>query len=389
MNTGTTPEATGMLLIRQMKNRYIPFIVSLSIAMMLPASVSAFTIPNGAYTEVTQENRYINSSYDQTLLEKREKQMIQHIAKMDKQLRKYPGDAKLKARREKALVYCEKARKYFEYAMESPDISDNIPTAGVSALTTEYNSTSYWMNEFNQIVRECLSLNTKADYFYGFYNLSSDRKAVVKAAISLEGKIPYVWGGKPQEKGWNELWDDKLHGLDCSGFVTWAYWTGLDQNMADERLASTLAISRNVTKIDRSELMPGDLGMIIDDGTYYTDVNGNHFYSPEAAVSSNETIKADLEQKDIQKQLKAAKKKAKKAKKDFDEDKFIKSATADVDLDVNNVKTHSNHVGIYVGKDKDGNDLWCHCTGGSIRTVVVNNYDRFQYFYRVLEDEEE
>lgn len=378
-----------MLLIHQMKNRYVSYILSLSVAMMCPVPAFASVIPNGAYAEETQGNRYLNSSYDQTLLEKKESQMKQHIEEMNKQLLKYPGDTKLEARRKKALSYCEKARKYFEYAMESPDISGNIPTAGVSALTTEYNSISYWMNEFNQIVRKCLSLNTKADYFYGYYNLSSDRKAVVKAAMSLEGKIPYVWGGKPQEKGWNELWDDKLHGLDCSGFVTWAYWTGLDQDMADERLASTLAISRNVKKIDCSELMPGDLGMIIDDGTYYTDVNGNHFYSPEAAVTSNEKIKEDLVRKDIQKQLKAAKKKAKKAKKNFDEDKFLKSATADIDLDVNNVKTHSNHVGIYVGKDKDGNDLWCHCTGGSIRTVVVNNYDQFRYFYRVLVEEEE
>lgn len=47
------------------------------------------------------------------------------------------------------------------------------------------------------------------------------------------------------------------------------------------------------------------------------------------------------------------------------------------------------HVGIYAGKDKDGNDTWIHCTGGSIDNVVLtteNEYDGFQYFYSPLEN---
>ena len=68
-----------MLLIHQMKNRYVSYILSLSVAMMCPVPAFASVIPNGAYAEETQGNRYLNSSYDQTLLEKKESQMKQHI----------------------------------------------------------------------------------------------------------------------------------------------------------------------------------------------------------------------------------------------------------------------------------------------------------------------
>lgn len=46
-----------------------------------------------------------------------------------------------------------------------------------------------------------------------------------------------------------------------------------------------------------------------------------------------------------------------------------------------------NHVGIYAGKDAQGNDVWIHCTGGSLDNVVRNNYSGFKVYYRVnLED---
>ena len=58
-------------------------------------------------------------------------------------------------------------------------------------------------------------------------------------------------------------------------------------------------------------------------------------------------------------------------------------------IDDNTITKQIGHVGIYVGKDKDGNDTWIHCTGGSIDNVVLtteNEYDGFQYFYSPLEN---
>lgn len=41
-----------------------------------------------------------------------------------------------------------------------------------------------------------------------------------------------------------------------------------------------------------------------------------------------------------------------------------------------------NHVGIYIGKDSEGNNLWVHCAGDEIDTVVINNYSGFKIFVR-------
>lgn len=45
--------------------------------------------------------------------------------------------------------------------------------------------------------------------------------------------------------------------------------------------------------------------------------------------------------------------------------------------------TQTNHVGIYVGKDASGKDLWVHCTGGKTKTVVVNDYSGFTVYARI------
>lgn len=60
-------------------------------------------------------------------------------------------------------------------------------------------------------------------------------------------------------------------------------------------------------------------------------------------------------------------------------------------IDDNVITKQIGHVGIYAGKDKDGNDTWIHCTGGSIDNVVLtteDEYDGFQYFYSPLENKQ-
>ncbi len=66
-------------------------------------------------------------------------------------------------------------------------------------------------------------------------DMNVDRRQVVKTALSLVGKINYVWGGKYNRLGWNDAWGTPgatdssgnaakpTGGMDCSGFVSWAF----------------------------------------------------------------------------------------------------------------------------------------------------------------------
>lgn len=275
--------------------------------------------------------------------------MEQSIQTMENSLSEHPTDRKLEKRYKKALILYDRASACIKFADETEAApSIEVPTAGISSVLGKTNSTDFWLESYSIYADECLSLETESDFFHGFYNISKERKKIVNTALSCEGKISYLWGGKPVSKAWDESWEMGEGGLDCSGFITWVYWNATDTENENEELLSTYAISANQSKISYEELLPGDLGMIMDSGTYYTDLSGNRFDSYEAAVASSE--KKKIENPDI------------KGK---------------------DVIIHSNHVGIYVGKDEDGNDIWCHCRGGAFQTVVVDHYDKFHYYYRV------
>ena len=111
--------------------------------------------------------------------------------------------------------------------------------------------------------------------FLARQNCSETRKHIVKTGLSLVGKVPYFWGGK-SAAGWNDEWNTpklvtaagstttgtiRPFGLDCSGFSDWTYKTavGVSLNGAswsqwDESCAITA-----------EELLPGDLGFLMDD----------------------------------------------------------------------------------------------------------------------------
>ena len=196
--------------------------------------------------------------------------------------------------------------------------------------------------ELKDLTKKVDNSIVNVDFFNGFIELHDSRKEIVETAESMLGLITYKWGGKATAPGWNSSWDFG-GGLDCSGFVQWVYWTATGNYI--EEIGSTYIISRTQQKIGYNELKPGDLGLMFEDGSHYLDAEGIIFYSESAAKNSNKS-------------------------KGYEES-VIRQVT--------------NHVGIYAGKDKNGKDIWIHCTGGSKDTVVKDNFSKFTCFYRILE----
>ena len=97
---------------------------------------------------------------------------------------------------------------------------------------------------------------------------SEERKALIRFALSSVGKVPYYYGGKAGSKGLeNNHFGASLSesdykgrnrkGLDCSGFVQWAYWSSVDKSL--DFASSTQELIGKGQKIKRSELKAGDL----------------------------------------------------------------------------------------------------------------------------------
>lgn len=148
-------------------------------------------------------------------------------------------------------------------------------------------------------------------------DLDEERRAVVKAALSLVGKVNYFWGGKSLTLGWDYRWGSTMkvtsegsqstgtyrpYGLDCSGFVDWAFYNATDgQYYPSGGDGGTQAQLNNCYVISESEALPGDLVFASDIG----------------------------------------------------------------------------HVGIVGGRDDNGNLLIIHCTGGGYNNVVITGMDGF------------
>ena len=98
-------------------------------------------------------------------------------------------------------------------------------------------------------------------------DISDERKAVIKFALTSVGKIPYYWGGKAsaasyEKNGFGRVIEADykgrvLRGLDCSGWVQWVYWSAIGNRL--NGASSTATLIGEGQKIKRSELQPGDI----------------------------------------------------------------------------------------------------------------------------------
>lgn len=97
-------------------------------------------------------------------------------------------------------------------------------------------------------------------------DLSQTRRDIIYFALNSVGKVPYYWGGKASYPGYegnnfgalvsSDEQGRVLKGLDCSGWISWVYWSVTGERLAGESTSSLILCGE---KISRSELQPGDI----------------------------------------------------------------------------------------------------------------------------------
>ena len=113
--------------------------------------------------------------------------------------------------------------------------------------------------------------------------LDVQREAIVMTACSLVDKVPYFWGGKYNEVGWNPLWGIprrvssegskttgkvRNFGLDCSGFVTWAFINAVGDTAVAAAIGEGSANQWSKSKsLGWDEGEPGDLAFLARPGS--------------------------------------------------------------------------------------------------------------------------
>lgn len=111
-------------------------------------------------------------------------------------------------------------------------------------------------------------------------DISPERKAVIKEACSLAGKVNYFWGGKSLTIGWDFRWGTlqkvtadespttgtyRPYGMDCSGFVDWVFYNASDSEYIMSHGGGAAAQHSYCQTISWDEAMPGDLVFYPDD----------------------------------------------------------------------------------------------------------------------------
>lgn len=104
--------------------------------------------------------------------------------------------------------------------------------------------------------------------------LSVERRMVVTYALALVDKVDYFWGGKSLVLGWDDHWgelaevtaegddttgSERPYGLDCSGFVDWAFYNASGGGCVLGQGGGAAAQHGQCVDIPWEEVQPGDL----------------------------------------------------------------------------------------------------------------------------------
>ena len=105
-------------------------------------------------------------------------------------------------------------------------------------------------------------------------DLSMERRMVVTYALALVDRVDYFWGGKSLVLGWDDRWGELMevtaegddttgteqpYGLDCSGFVDWAFYNASGGGCALGQGGGAAAQHGGCVDIEWDEVQPGDL----------------------------------------------------------------------------------------------------------------------------------
>ena len=99
------------------------------------------------------------------------------------------------------------------------------------------------------------------------------RKNIIIQAADAVGKIPYYWGGAAVVPGYEgndfgkpytpDEHGRAFKGMDCSHFVDWVYWTVMNDNLGNMNTEGQI---RQCSRIEKSQLLPGDLAFLMENG---------------------------------------------------------------------------------------------------------------------------
>ena len=105
-------------------------------------------------------------------------------------------------------------------------------------------------------------------------DLSMERRMVVTYALALVEKVDYFWGGKSLVLGWDDRWGEltevtaegsdstgteQPYGLDCSGFVDWAFYNASGGEYVIGQGGGAAEQHANCVDVEWDEVQPGDL----------------------------------------------------------------------------------------------------------------------------------
>lgn len=111
--------------------------------------------------------------------------------------------------------------------------------------------------------------------------VSAERVAVVLKAYSLVGKVSYFWGGKSSAVGWDVRWGNiayvfsqgssssgtyRPYGMDCSGYVAWAFSNAVGYSVSEDLGISTAAQWKLSEETTWEKAQPGDITLFNDPG---------------------------------------------------------------------------------------------------------------------------
>lgn len=218
-------------------------------------------------------------------------------------------------------------------------------------------------DEFNEKIKKAIELQ-KTDY----------EDAVKKENKSFKKDLKEIKEGKWKgmtEKLKSQESDD--HETLKSGNKKADPDIKIDENSLDKTQAKTLKKVKVEKKPDKTDKKKKNVKKQKIKQKKTTDSEKK--ISKKEKTTEDIELRTEIHERTLRDLKKQKKKSINKLKKEF--------------IDDNTITKQIGHVGIYAGKDKDGNDTWIHCTGGSIDNVVLtteNEYDGFQYFYSPFEN---